>query len=261
MQSEHVDKQGEQDLVSEGPDNFVLVSCWRRGKLSCTRFVYKDGGSSEDSYKQVGTDENGDSSEDDQETERIWLLHTRTPRHTHTDTIKARNNRYTHTHSNTLLTAHTHNSHTKTHIHARLCMRSYTSRLTHWLIHSLLLELLHSFSILQSDTLTHSARHPQTHTQHNGVPKVVVCWLCSICIIAAPLVAGHGYTVWGDNAFVSVSMLRQCKERQINFNGTSHTNLRICATVDWWVFGAQCWRIAYWLLILEWCWIRQVHCE
>ena len=35
--------------------------------------------------------------------------------------------------------------------------------------------------------------------------------------------AGHGYTVWGDNAFVSVSMLSQCKEWKINFAGTTRT--------------------------------------
>lgn len=34
---------------------------------------------------------------------------------------------------------------------------------------------------------------------------------------------GHGYTVWGDNAFVSVAMLRQCKEWKINFAGTTRT--------------------------------------
>ena len=32
-----------------------------------------------------------------------------------------------------------------------------------------------------------------------------------------------GYTIWGDNAFVSVSMLRRCKEWGINFSGTTRT--------------------------------------
>ena len=50
--------------------------------------VYKDGGS-EDSYKQVDTDENGDSSEDDQETDRIWLLHTRRDTHIQTQHMYA----------------------------------------------------------------------------------------------------------------------------------------------------------------------------
>ena len=32
-----------------------------------------------------------------------------------------------------------------------------------------------------------------------------------------------GYTIWGDNAFVSVEMLRRCKEWGINFAGTTRT--------------------------------------
>ena len=32
-----------------------------------------------------------------------------------------------------------------------------------------------------------------------------------------------GYTVWGDNAFVSVAMLHKCKEWGINFVGTTRT--------------------------------------
>ena len=32
-----------------------------------------------------------------------------------------------------------------------------------------------------------------------------------------------GYTVWGDNTFVSVTMLRVCKEWGIKFAGTTRT--------------------------------------
>ena len=34
---------------------------------------------------------------------------------------------------------------------------------------------------------------------------------------------GHGYTVWGDNAFTSVAMLKHTKEKKINFADTTHT--------------------------------------
>ena len=34
---------------------------------------------------------------------------------------------------------------------------------------------------------------------------------------------GKGYTVWGDNAFTTVNMLRLCKDRGINFAGTTRT--------------------------------------
>ena len=34
---------------------------------------------------------------------------------------------------------------------------------------------------------------------------------------------GKGYTVWGDNAFTTVNMLRMCKDRGINFAGTTRT--------------------------------------
>ena len=32
-----------------------------------------------------------------------------------------------------------------------------------------------------------------------------------------------GYTVWGDNAFTTVAMLRETKERGFNFAGTTRT--------------------------------------
>ena len=35
--------------------------------------------------------------------------------------------------------------------------------------------------------------------------------------------AGNGHIVWADNAFVSVSMLKWCKEQKINFAGTTRT--------------------------------------
>ena len=34
---------------------------------------------------------------------------------------------------------------------------------------------------------------------------------------------GKGYTCWGDNAFTTVNMLRECKKRGINFAGTTRT--------------------------------------
>ena len=115
--------QGEQDLVSEGPDNFS----WSHVDVVESCYVYKDGGS-EDSSQQVDTDKNGDSSEDDR------LLHTRQDIHIVTDTTYAHRNIYTHTFKHTF--DNSDNSHTKNtcmqhvHVHAPTHRDSLTD-LTH----------------------------------------------------------------------------------------------------------------------------------
>ena len=85
-----------------------------------------------------------------------------TPRHTHTDTTSACNNRHTHTHSNTLLTTHTTLIQKyKTHTHSRPCMRPYTSRLTHPLIDSLTITWTPTF------VLSHTHSHDTLRHPHN----------------------------------------------------------------------------------------------
>ena len=72
--------------------------------------------------------------------------------------------------------------------------------------------------------------------------------------VLSPL-QGKGYTVWGDNAFVSVAMLRKCKEWKLNFAGTTRTTFGfpralIDETLDageWrWMMTADGLLAAYW---------------
>ena len=66
---------------------------------------------------------------------------------------------------------------------------------------------------------------------------------------------GKGYTCWGDNAFTTVNMLRECKQRGINFAGTTRTTYGFPKTLvdenleagEWkWLMSKEGFLAAFW---------------
>ena len=74
------------------------------------------------------------------------------------------------------------------------------------------------------------------------------------CSVLTPF-ENKGYTVWGDNAFTTVNMLRYCKDRGINFAGTTRTTYGFPSTLvddsleagEWrWLMTSEGFLAAYW---------------